>query len=165
MRKKPGTKQQRGDGTTMNLHGQPRAGKETRSYMPLGSKFLNTGPSRDIKRKLSPQRAFNGLQVADAIQRLVKESPKALNEANEAGPSAMYVEKGHPKPRKKMNSLKPKPIVRSRSADIDVKPNSSKSIVSVKAKKGVARNKAALSNRSSTDEGASAAGASLPLNA
>ena len=64
-----------------------------------------------------------------------------------------------------MNSFKPKPIDRSSSADVGVKPNSSKSLVLVKAKKGNARNRAALSSRSSIDEVVSAAGVPLPLNA
>ena len=74
--------------------------------------------------------------MADAVQCLVKESLKPLNEANEAGPNAMYAEKVHPRPGKEMNSFKPKPIDRSSSVDVGVKPNSSKPLVSVKAKKG-----------------------------
>ena len=95
----------------------------------------------------------------------MKESPKPLNEVKVAGPSVRYVEKDHPRPGKEIKSLKPKPIVRSKSVDVGVKPNSSSAIASVKAKKGVARNRAALSNRSSTVGEASAVGAPIPLNA
>ena len=54
MRKKQGTKQQRRDGTTMNMvHGQPRVGKEIWPFMPSGSAETCNGSSRDIKRKHS----------------------------------------------------------------------------------------------------------------
>ena len=95
----------------------------------------------------------------------MKESPKPLNEVKVAGPSVRYVEKDHPRPGKEIKSLKPKPIVRSRSADVGVKPNSSSAIASVKAKKGVARNRAALFIRASADEGDSIVGTPLSLNA
>ena len=62
MCKKLGIKQQRGDGTTMNLHGQPRAGKETQSYMPLGSEFLNTGPSGILRESSRPRELLMGFK-------------------------------------------------------------------------------------------------------
>ena len=88
-----------------------------------------------------------------------------MNETYKAGPSERYVEKGLHRPGKEMSSYKPKPIIRNSSVDIGVTPNSSNFFVSVKAKKRGARNRVALSNRSSTVEGSSIAGAPLPLNA
>ena len=164
MRKKQGTKQQRGDGTTMNLaHRQPRVGKETRFYMPLGSENLSTGLSRDIKRKLSPQRTIDGLQVAKTVQCLVKEGLKPVNEVNETGPSVLHVKKAHSRPGKEIKAFKPND--RGRPADVAFKPNTPNPLASVKGKKGIARNRAALFIRASADEGDSIVGTPLSLNA
>nr|POE53701.1 uncharacterized protein CFP56_36862 [Quercus suber] len=150
--KKQGTNQQKIDGTTMKLaHGQPRAGKETRSYMPLESPVVSTGSSRDIKRKLSPQRTIDGLQMTNAIQCLVKERLKLAIEVNETGPSMLDVEKDDCRPGKEINSLKPNDI--SSPASVTLKPNKSSLLASVKGKKGQARNRKIQSLRASADKG------------
>ena len=155
VRKKQGTKQLRDDGTTVKLaHGQPRKGNETRSYLPLGSENLNAGPSRDIKRKLSPQRVIDGLQVAKAVQRLAKEGLKPEKDGNEAGLSVLHIEKSPARPGKGKKSLKP-----------NDKPNTLNPLASVKGKKSVARNRAVHSISASAVKGESRTGSSLPLNA
>ncbi|KAF3960498.1 hypothetical protein CMV_014801 [Castanea mollissima] len=73
-RKKQGTKHQRHDGTPLNMrHGQPPTEKKTRSNTLPGSIEMRTGLSRDSKRKLSPQRVVDRPQIANVVQRLVKE--------------------------------------------------------------------------------------------
>ena len=131
--------------------------------MLLGSANLSTRPSRDIKRKLSSQRAINGLQGVKAVQCLVKEGLKLVNEVSEASPSVLHVEKAHSRPGKEINSFKPNDI--GRPADATFKPNMSNPLASVKCKKGIAQNRAALSIRASADEGDIIAGTPLSLNA
>lgn len=67
---------------------------------------MSTGPSRDIKRKLSPQRTINGLQIANVVQHLVKDGLKQVNESNEAGPSALQIENVPFRPGKEVTSFK-----------------------------------------------------------
>nr|POE96114.1 hypothetical protein CFP56_23485 [Quercus suber] len=123
IRKKQGTKQQRGVGTTMNLaHGQPRAGKETQYYMTIGAENLSTGLS----------------------------------------PSGLSVEKAHSRPGKELKYFKPND--RGRQANAAFKPNTYNPLASVKGKKGIARNREALSIRASTDEGDNIVGLLLPRN-
>ena len=89
--------------------------------------------------------------MAKAIQRLVKEGLKPVSEVNEAGPSVLHVEKAHFRPGKEIKSFKPND--RGRPADAAFKPNTSNPLASIKGKKAIARNRAALSIRASTDEG------------
>nr|POE66537.1 hypothetical protein CFP56_18794 [Quercus suber] len=138
--KKQGPNQQKVYGTMMKLaHGQPRAGKETRSYMPLESLVVSTGPSRDFKRKLTPQRTIDGLQITNAIQCLVKERLKPAIEVKVTGPSLLHIEKDEFRPGKEANSFKPNDI--GSPAGVMLKPNKSNPLASVKGKKGKARNK------------------------
>ena len=134
MRKKQGVKQQRHEGTTLSMeHGQTRAGKELRSFMPQGSVDTCNGPSRDVKRKLPVQRVIDGLQVANVVQHIVKEGPKPVSELKEAGLSIVQ------------SNISLKPSDR-KTAIKSSKPNPQ---ASVKGKKGLARNRALQSSSQS----------------
>lgn len=103
-------------------------------FTPSRPVDMSTGPSRDIKRKLSPQRTINGLQVANVVQHLVKDGLKQVNESNEAGPSALQIENVPFRPGKEVTSFKAND--RDRPSNARLKPNMSNPQASVKGKKG-----------------------------
>ena len=113
-----------------------RAGNGTKVSMATELAESSSGPSRESKRKITPQGDLNGPKVAGVVQRIIKEGTNQDRKVIEARPGSS--EKLRFRIGKEVSDTKP------------IKPNMQ---ASVKNKKALARNRVALSTQVSAAEG------------